>query len=50
MSSEAGQAEVAWICSSIAAQANRGVVAHAAMMQLVAISASAPGRRRSLAG
>ena len=49
-SSEAGQAEVAWICSSIAAQANRGVVAHAAMMQLVAISASAHGGRRSLAG
>ena len=49
-SSAAGQAEVAWICSSIAAQANRGVVAHAAMMQLVAISASAHGRRRSLAG
>jgi CheY-like chemotaxis protein len=50
VSSAAGQAEVAWICSSIAAQANRGVVAHAAMMQLVAISASAHGRRRSLAG
>ena len=49
VSSAAGQAEVAWICSSIAAQANRGVVAHAAMMQLVAISASAHGRR-SLAG
>lgn len=49
VSSAAGQAEVAWICSSIAAQAERGVVAHAAMMQLVAISASAGGRR-SLAG
>jgi hypothetical protein len=49
VSSQVGQAEVAWICSSIAAQAKRGVVAHAAMMQLVAISASAPGRR-SLAG
>ena len=48
-SSVAGQAEVAWICSTIAADANRGVVAHARLMQLVAISAGAHGGRRSLA-
>jgi DNA-binding response OmpR family regulator len=50
VSSQVGQAEVAWICSTIAAEANRGVVAHARMMQLVALSASAHGGRRSLAG
>ena len=49
-SSEVGQAEVAWICTTIAAEANRGVLAHARLMQLVALSASAHGGRRSLAG
>jgi CheY-like chemotaxis protein len=49
-SSVAGQAEVAWICSTIAAEANRGLLAHARLMQLVAISAGAHGGRRSLAG
>ena len=50
VSSQVGQAEVAWICSTIAAEANRGVLAHARLMQLVALSASAHGGRRSLAG
>ncbi len=50
VSSQVGQAEVAWICSTIAAEANRGVVVHARLMQLLALSASAHGGRRSLAG
>ena len=49
-SSEAGHAEVAWLCGTIAADANRGVLAHARLMQLMAISASAYGGRRPLAG
>jgi hypothetical protein len=50
VSSQVGQPEVAWICSTIAAEANRGVVVHARLMQLLALSASAHGGRRSLAG
>ena len=50
VSSQVGQAEVAWICSTIAAEANRGVLAHARLMQLVALSASAHSGRRSMAG
>ena len=49
-SSEAGHAEVAWLCGAIAADANRGVLAHTRLMQLIAISASAYGGRRPLAG
>jgi CheY-like chemotaxis protein len=49
-SSEVGQAEVAWIAGTIANEANRGVLAHTRLMQLVAISASAHGGRRALAG
>ena len=48
-SSEAGQAEVAWICTTIAAEANRGVLAHARLMQLVAHQRERP-RRTPLPG
>lgn len=48
-SSQVGQDEVAWICSTIASEANRGLLPHSLVMQLVARSAGAHGGRRSMA-
>ena len=49
-STEAGHAEVAWICRSIAADAARGVLSHARLMQLVAVSAMTDRSRSAVTG
>lgn len=49
-SEEVGRGEVAWVCRGIATDARRGVVSQFRLMQLVALSASAHGGRRSIAG
>jgi CheY-like chemotaxis protein len=50
VSTEAGHAEVAWVCRSIAADAARGVLSHARLMQLVALSARTDRGRPALTG
>jgi CheY-like chemotaxis protein len=40
-----GHQEVAWLCGSIAADAQRGVLSHARLMQLVMLAAGAESRR-----
>jgi CheY-like chemotaxis protein len=39
-SEQVGRAEVAWVCRGIATDARRGVVSHARLLQLVALSAA----------
>jgi CheY-like chemotaxis protein len=50
ISAEAGHAEVAWVSQSIAADAGRGVLSHARLMQLVALSARTGQSRTALTG
>jgi CheY-like chemotaxis protein len=50
ISAEAGHAEVAWVSQSIAADAGRGVLSHARLMQLVALSAMTDRGRPAATG
>ncbi|MET0764662.1 MAG: response regulator [Blastococcus sp.] len=50
ISAEAGHAEVAWVSQWIAADAGRGVLSHARLMQLVAVSAMTDRGRAAVTG